>query len=187
MLFQPYGELVRIDMKRNYAFVQFKSIEQATKAKEATNGCTINQSVLTVEYVARQRSLDQRGGSRGRDRRDRFDDRGGGGRRYDDRRGRPPDPYYAPRYDDRPPRRHDDDRYGRPRSPPSYRRRSRSRSPRYGRSRSPPSRRSYDDDYGRGSSGGHRRSSRSPSPRGGRSPPDDREFYRGDRDRGYRG
>jgi len=205
MLFATYGELVRIDMKRNYAFVQFKTIEQATKAKENTNGGKIDQSILTVEYVARQRSNDQRGGSRGRDRgggggggrNDRFgmdDRRGGGGPpppRYDDRR-----PYYGgpppPRYDDR--RRYDDDRYGRGRgrspSPPPYRRaRSRSRSPRYGRSRSPPARRSYDDDYHRSS--GHRRSSRSPSPppppRRAPSPPEDRDFYRGDRDRGYRG
>ena len=28
MLFEPYGELVRIDMKRNYAFVQFKTVEE---------------------------------------------------------------------------------------------------------------------------------------------------------------
>lgn len=197
MLFKAYGKLVRIDMKRNYAFVQFETIDQATRAKEGTNGGKIDQSVLTVEYVARQRNIDQRGGSRGRDRGggriDRFgmdDRRGPPPPRYDDRR-----PYYGgpppPRYDDR--RRYEDDRYGRGRgrspSPPPYRRggRSRSRSPRYGRSRSPPPRRSYDDDDYRRS---YRRASRSPSPpRRGPSPPEDRDFYRGDRDRdrGYRG
>ena len=93
MLFEPYGELVRIDMKRNYAFVQFRTIAQATKAKEATNGGKLDQSVLTVEYVARQRIYDSgRDSGRGSRDRDRGDRRGGGGYggrrdRYDDRRG----------------------------------------------------------------------------------------------------
>ena len=55
MLFEPYGELVRIDMKRNYAFVQFRTVEEATRAKEVTNGGKLDHCVLTVEYVARQR------------------------------------------------------------------------------------------------------------------------------------
>eukprot|EP00586_Coscinodiscus_wailesii_P022768 CAMPEP_0172493606 /NCGR_PEP_ID=MMETSP1066-20121228/25022_1 /TAXON_ID=671091 /ORGANISM="Coscinodiscus wailesii, Strain CCMP2513" /LENGTH=338 /DNA_ID=CAMNT_0013263829 /DNA_START=877 /DNA_END=1894 /DNA_ORIENTATION=- len=54
MLFEPYGELIRIDMKRNYAFVQFSSIDEARRAKEATNGGKLDQSVITVEYVARK-------------------------------------------------------------------------------------------------------------------------------------
>jgi len=54
MLFSPYGELVRIDMKRNYAFVQFTSVENASKAKDATNGGKLDQSVITVEYVAQR-------------------------------------------------------------------------------------------------------------------------------------
>ena len=74
MLFEPYGELVRIDMKRNYAFVQFKTIEEAIRAKDATNGGKLDQSEITVEFVAR-RMGEGRGGR----------DRGGGDRRYDDR------------------------------------------------------------------------------------------------------
>lgn len=194
MLFEPYGELVRIDMKRNYAFVQFRTIEQATKAKEATNGGKLDQSVLTVEYVARQRLNERRNDSR------RSQDRSRG--RYDDRN-RPPPPSYR----DRPPPpaydRYDryDDRYRRSRSPPYRRGRTRSRSrspppPRHYRSRSPPPRYA-DDRYGE-----YRRSSRSPSPppppgyRRGRSPPMERErtgsrdFYRGGSggggERGYR-
>jgi RNA recognition motif. (a.k.a. RRM, RBD, or RNP domain) len=58
MLFEPFGKLVRIDLKRNYAFVQFHTIAEATAAKEATNGGKLDQSVLTVEYVARQREKD---------------------------------------------------------------------------------------------------------------------------------
>lgn len=49
MLFSKFGDLVRIDMKRNYAFVQFTSIDDATKAKNATNGGKLDQNVITVE------------------------------------------------------------------------------------------------------------------------------------------
>ena len=80
MLFEPYGELVRIDMKRNYAFVQFKTIDEAIRAKDATNGGKLDQSEITVEYVARR--MGEGGGGRDRPRR-RYDDerggRGGGG------------------------------------------------------------------------------------------------------------
>eukprot|EP00540_Astrosyne_radiata_P001465 CAMPEP_0116869312 /NCGR_PEP_ID=MMETSP0418-20121206/27693_1 /TAXON_ID=1158023 /ORGANISM="Astrosyne radiata, Strain 13vi08-1A" /LENGTH=313 /DNA_ID=CAMNT_0004505401 /DNA_START=18 /DNA_END=957 /DNA_ORIENTATION=- len=55
MLFEPYGELVRIEMKRNYAFVQFRTVQEATRAKEEVNGGKLDQSVLTVEFVAQQR------------------------------------------------------------------------------------------------------------------------------------
>jgi len=163
MLFAPYGELVRIDMKRNYAFVQFTSVECASKAKDATNGGKLDQSVITVEYVA-QRIVDDRRRDRGRGDRDR-DHRGyrgrdyrGGYRRDDDYRRR------DDRYDDMRRDRYDDYRGGfrggRDRSPPrdrydDYRgrRRSRSRSPIYRyRSRTPSPRRDRDD-Y-RGSRGG---------------------------------
>lgn len=127
-------------MKRNYAFIQFETIEQATKAKDTTNGGKLDQSVLTVEYVANRRDrgggggrYHRGGGYRGGDRdrryhhRDRFDDRD----RYDDRRrhgGRGRDMDY---------RRGGGGRRGD--SPPPYRRRDRSRS------RSPPRR--YRDRY----------------------------------------
>ncbi|KAL3810170.1 hypothetical protein ACHAXA_007057 [Cyclostephanos tholiformis] len=84
MLFEPFGELIRIDMKRNYAFVQFKSIEDAIRARDATNGGKLDQSEITVEFVARTNPPpgDRGGNGGGRD-----DRRGGsgGGRRYDDR------------------------------------------------------------------------------------------------------
>ncbi len=54
MLFEPYGELVRIEMKRNYAFVQFRTVEEASRAKDATNGGKLDQSEITVEFVARR-------------------------------------------------------------------------------------------------------------------------------------
>mmetsp|Transcript_14384 Transcript_14384/g.30546 ORF Transcript_14384/g.30546 Transcript_14384/m.30546 type:complete len:437 (+) Transcript_14384:228-1538(+) len=177
MLFEPFGELVRIDMKRNYAFVQFATIDEATQAKNSTNGGRLEQSVLTVEYVARQRNRNDDGGGRrggGGGGRHRRDDRGGGGRyrddRYrDERRGRRDDFRTGDRggggsadNDDRG-RGRDDFRGGRDRSPyrggspgrgGDYRRRS-SRS----RSRSPPPRGDYRrDDRGGGGGGGYSRS-----------------------------
>lgn len=158
MLFSPYGEIVRIDMKKNYAFVQFTKVEDATRAKDETNGGRLDQSVITVEYVA-QRQDRKEFRERGRDSRD----RGHGSRHRSPPRGR---------YDDRrrsrsPPRERSDDyrRGGRDRSPPrggggdrydDYRRggRSRSRSPIYRyRSRSASPRRDTwrgKDDYRRG-------------------------------------
>jgi len=55
MLFEPYGELHRIDMKRNYAFVQFKTVDAAARAKDATNGGKLDQNEITVEFVRRVR------------------------------------------------------------------------------------------------------------------------------------
>ncbi|KAL7581471.1 hypothetical protein ACA910_022045 [Epithemia clementina (nom. ined.)] len=136
-LFEPFGELIRIDMKRNYAFIQFKTIDEATKAKETINGGKLDQSVLTVEYVARPRMDELRGrrdgprmgGGGGIEGRRRMGG-GRGGDRYDDRRrsdgpppsyrgggGGPPPSYSGgsgvgvDRYDGRDRRYNDRDRY----------------------------------------------------------------------------
>ena len=166
MLFEPFGELLRIDMKKNYAFVQFRTIEQATKAKTTTDGGKLDQSVITVEYVARQRDF---GGDRRGERSASFDRR----RRMDDRRRGPPPDRYDRRYDyDRYDDRYDD-RYRRRR--PRSRSRSRSPPPRYYRDRSPPS-------------AGSRRYETPPSYRGRRSPSpyDSRSRRSPEYDRGYR-
>jgi RNA recognition motif-containing protein len=117
MLFEPYGKLVRIDLKRNYAFVQYSTVEEATAAKKATNGGKLDQSILSVEYVARQRTNDNntsntnnsvrnrpRGNDRNRnDSRDRrINDRSVGGRTNLDRGGSSSNRYNdPPLYDDR--------------------------------------------------------------------------------------
>lgn len=177
MLFEKYGRVVRVDMKRNYAFVQFETIEEATKAKEATDGGKLDQAVLTVEYVASRKSSNTNS----------YDDRrpaGGRGAGYynQDRRGprrdsgyssRGPPPRYADGYsrDRRPPpsfQPRDDGNYSGgydPRGPPP-RRRSRSRS------RSPPRR--YENDYRYDP----------PNPQGSRGYDDSRYYDR--RERGYR-
>lgn len=53
-------------MKRNYAFVQFRSVEEASRAKDATNGGKLDQSEITVEFVAQRRG-DGGGRDRGRE------------------------------------------------------------------------------------------------------------------------
>ena len=53
MLFESFGELMRIDMKRTYAFVQFKTVDQAIAARDATNGGQLDQCKITVDFVAR--------------------------------------------------------------------------------------------------------------------------------------
>mmetsp|Transcript_15817 Transcript_15817/g.19283 ORF Transcript_15817/g.19283 Transcript_15817/m.19283 type:complete len:176 (-) Transcript_15817:182-709(-) len=141
MLFQEFGEIVRIDMKKNYAFVQFTKVEDATRAKDQTNGGRLDQSVITVEYVAQRHDKreyrDRRGGRGGRNspaRGGRFRSRSPPRDRYDyrdrgyDRRGGGRDRSPAPRD------RYDDYRRGgggrsRSRSPVYNRYRSRSRSP----------------------------------------------------------
>ena len=91
MLFSPYGEITRIDMKKNYAFVQFTDVASATRAKEATNQGKLDQSTITVEYTAPEGRRDrERGGDRDRDRDDRRRDNNFSGRRGPDRdRGSP--------------------------------------------------------------------------------------------------
>lgn len=210
MLFGPFGQLIRIDMKGNYAFVQFSSIDEAMKAKDATNGGKLDRSVLTVEYVANQRGGDRGGGRR----------RGGGGwrgsvggdrdrRRFDDRRRPPSDRYGGGGYEERHRRTGRDDRsysnsrrdyddYRRDRSPPSgggYRRRSRSRSPlrhdrrdrsppRYDRrDRSPPRYRDNSPPRGGSDTGGGTRYHKYRSDDRGRRGPSPAAGYR---DRGYR-
>jgi len=53
--FETYGRVVRIDLKRNknYAFIQFENIEQATDAKKETDGMMLQGRQLTVEFVCR--------------------------------------------------------------------------------------------------------------------------------------
>mmetsp|Transcript_26818 Transcript_26818/g.38481 ORF Transcript_26818/g.38481 Transcript_26818/m.38481 type:complete len:292 (+) Transcript_26818:949-1824(+) len=183
MLFEPFGKLLRIDMKKNYAFVQFESVEQATRAKEATDGGKLDQSKITVEYVARK--MDRRGESggpyRGPPSRDEFSSRGGGrGGGFSDSRG---GDRYGDRYSSSGGRGGRDGPYGgsssriRDRSPPPISRGHQGGS----RARSPPTRdRYYDDraprgrspDAGKGRYGGGSRYD-SPGrfpPRGARSP-----------------
>ncbi|GER36720.1 arginine/serine-rich splicing factor RSP41 [Striga asiatica] len=172
--FDPYGKISNVRIRRNFAFVQFESQEDATKALDATNMSKLLDRVITVEYAVKDDD-DRRNGhspDRGRERSPRSG--------YD--RARSP----SPRRRDR---ESPDYGHGRARSPSPYHReraspdyaRRPSRSPSRkerdsyrGRGRSPSPRKERDSDY-------HHR--RSPSPRK-RSPSPQRERSNGDNGHG---
>lgn len=121
--FEPYGKVLHVRIRRNFAFVQFETQEDATKALECTHMSKILDRVVSVEYALKDD--DERG--------DRYNDsprRGVYGRHSPYRKS--PSPSY---------RRRPSPDYGRPRSPvyerydgPAYDRR---KSPDYGRNISP--------------------------------------------------
>ena len=48
----PYGNLVKLDMKRSFCFAEFETLEESTKACKELNGYLIHGSPLTVEYLS---------------------------------------------------------------------------------------------------------------------------------------
>ncbi|KAK8956548.1 Arginine/serine-rich-splicing factor RSP41 [Platanthera zijinensis] len=82
--FEPYGKILNVRIRRNFAFVQFELQEDATKALQATNMSKLIDRIITVEYSARDDDANNRNGHspnrRGRgsplDRRGRDRDRG---------------------------------------------------------------------------------------------------------------
>ncbi|XP_024958735.1 serine/arginine-rich splicing factor RS31-like [Cynara cardunculus var. scolymus] len=122
--FEPYGKVLHVRIRRNFAFVQFETQEDATKALECTHMSKILDRVVSVEYALRDDS--ERGDRSMSPRRD-YGRRGDSPPLYR----RSPSPYKRGR---------PSPDYGRARSPvydryngPSY---DRPRSPGYGRYRS---------------------------------------------------
>jgi len=139
--FEPYGKVLNVRIRRNFAFVQYESQDEATKALDSTNMSKMLDRVIRVAYAQREdgdkrdeRSSPIRRGRYGRDVEDHSRDRS-----------------ESPIYDRRAVRGSPD--YGRAASPIHARRRER-RSPDYGRAPSPyarrPERRS--SDHGRSAS-----------------------------------
>lgn len=52
--FEPYGRLVRVQIKRNYAFVQYENIDQATDALKGTHLSRLDGAPRTLQYVVHQ-------------------------------------------------------------------------------------------------------------------------------------
>lgn len=110
-LYEKFGEIVRLNMRNNFAFVGFASVDQAVEARTNTNGGKLNSDkLLSVEFAEKKeprppRVHDPRGFGGGYER--------GPPPRYDDRydRGGPP-PRYDNRYDRGPPPRDWDRRGG---------------------------------------------------------------------------
>ncbi|CAL5028902.1 unnamed protein product [Urochloa decumbens] len=74
--FAPFGNISNVRIRRNFAFVQFETLEEARKALEATHATTLLDRVISVEYAFGNDS----------ERSDRYDSprRGGGYRRHGD-------------------------------------------------------------------------------------------------------
>ncbi|KAL5208182.1 hypothetical protein ABZP36_032617 [Zizania latifolia] len=122
--FDQYGKISNVRIKKNFAFVQYELQEDASKALEGTNGSTLMDRVISVEYALRDDDEKRNGYSPDRRGRDRSPDRR-------DYRGRSSSPYGR----------------GRERGSPDYGRVRERGSPVYGRGgdRGNP-------DYGRGAS-----------------------------------
>ncbi|KAL6965107.1 Serine/arginine-rich splicing factor rs41 [Sarracenia purpurea var. burkii] len=86
--FEPYGKILNVRIRRNFAFIQYESQEDATRALDATHMSKLMDRIISVEYAVRDDD-DRRNGYS-------FDGRGGHGmspdRRSYDRR-RSPSPY----------------------------------------------------------------------------------------------
>ncbi|KAM3247996.1 serine/arginine-rich splicing factor RS31 isoform X1 [Capsicum annuum] len=147
--FDPYGKILNTRIRRNFAFIQFETQEDATRALDATNMSKLMDRVITVEYAIKDDD----------DRKDGY----GPGKTYDrsPRRGYDRSRSHSPYGRDR---RSPDYGRGRDRPSPDYGRGRDRLSPEYGRGRDGPS-----PDFGRGrdqlSPGYGRGPSRSPNHR----------------------
>ncbi|KAL2227116.1 UNVERIFIED_CONTAM: Serine/arginine-rich splicing factor RS41 [Sesamum indicum] len=143
--FDPYGKILNVRIRRNFAFIQYESQEDATKALDATNMSKLLDRVITVEYAIKDDDERRNGYSPDRIR-DRSPRRG-----YD--RVRSPSPYKRERESP-------DYGHGRGRSPSPYRRASpdyargsnrspsrKERDPRRGHDLSASPRKERDSDY----------------------------------------
>ncbi|ESQ43324.1 hypothetical protein EUTSA_v10014293mg [Eutrema salsugineum] len=115
--FEPYGKIVNVRIRRNFAFIQYESQEDATRALDATNSSKLLDKVISVEYAMKDDDARGNGYSPER-RRD----------RSPDRRRRSPSPYRRER---------GSPDYGRGASPVAHRKER--TSPEYGRGRRSPS------------------------------------------------
>ncbi|WZZ39426.1 hypothetical protein YC2023_035685 [Brassica napus] len=80
--FEPYGKIVNVRIRRNFAFIQYELQEDATRALDATNSSNLMDKVISVEYAMKDDDARGNGYSPER-RRD----------RSPDRRRRSPSPY----------------------------------------------------------------------------------------------
>ncbi|XP_010325955.1 serine/arginine-rich splicing factor RS41 isoform X1 [Solanum lycopersicum] len=118
--FEPYGRISNVRIRKNFAFVQYESVDDASRALEATNMSKFMDRVISVEFAIRDDDDRRNGRSPDRRGRDMSPDRRG----YDRRRS--PSPYRRDR---------GSPDYGR--GAPLNSRPQTRRSPEYGRAESP--------------------------------------------------
>lgn len=160
--FDPYGKILNIRIRRNFAFIQYETQDDATKALEATNLSKLIDRVISVEYAMKDDD-DKKPGYGGDRERDRSPRRGYG-------QGRSPSPYArergSPDYGHGRGRRSPSPYGGRERGSPDYGHRPRvhslspngkGRSSDYVRERSPIPRKERDSRYSRDLSASPRR------------------------------
>ncbi|KAJ0858491.1 putative RNA recognition motif domain, nucleotide-binding alpha-beta plait domain superfamily [Helianthus annuus] len=90
--FDPYGKILNIRIRRNFAFIQYELQEDATKALESTNMSKLMDRVISVEYAIKDDDDRKNGSSPGghdRSPRRRSDDRGRSQSPYRRERGSP--------------------------------------------------------------------------------------------------
>jgi ferredoxin len=46
-----YGPLARVEIKRNYAFVEYKEVDDAIEAQKKSHGAVMSGRTITVEFV----------------------------------------------------------------------------------------------------------------------------------------
>ncbi|KAL8127920.1 uncharacterized protein LOC141721847 isoform X3 [Apium graveolens] len=98
--FDPYGKILNIRIRKNFAFIQFEAQEDAIKALEATNMSKLMDRVISVEYAikddddrVRDRSPRRRNDDRGRSPSPSKRERGSPDYSHGPGRGRSPSPY----------------------------------------------------------------------------------------------
>lgn len=123
--FDVYGRVERVQIRKNFAFVQFEDIEDAIVALEKTNNSTLGRNVITVEYATKRDEAAEKGDGWARSKSSRFieDEKRLPGEVYS--RSPPRERRYRSRSNSRSPAAR-----GRSPSPPPRRRGSRSPSPR---------------------------------------------------------
>ncbi|XP_024018576.1 serine/arginine-rich splicing factor RS40 isoform X1 [Morus notabilis] len=90
--FDQYGKILNVRIRRNFAFVQFESQDEATKALDGTNMSKLMDRVISVEYAVRDDDDRRNGHSPDQRGRDISTDRG-----YDRGRGRSRSPHLRDR------------------------------------------------------------------------------------------
>ncbi|CAL5397917.1 unnamed protein product [Camellia sinensis] len=90
--FEPYGKVLNVRIRRNFAFIHYETQEDATRALDATNLSKLMDRVISVEYAVRDDDDRRNGNSPDRRGRDMSPQR----RSYD-RGGRSPSPYHRDR------------------------------------------------------------------------------------------
>ncbi|KAL6004574.1 Serine/arginine-rich splicing factor rs41 [Asimina triloba] len=75
--FEPYGKVLNVRIRRNFAFIQYESQEDASKALDATNESRLMDRVISVEYAVRDDDERRNGYSPDRRGRERSSERGG--------------------------------------------------------------------------------------------------------------